>query len=53
MVFLGGSALCICQCQIPEVCKNLEALQHALRQAYVSPQQQFLRSQELNNRTQG
>ena len=52
-MFLGGSALRICQRQTPEVRGNLEALQHALRQAYVSPHQQFLRRQELNNRTQG
>ncbi len=53
MMFLGGSALRICQRQTPEVRENLEALQHALRQAYVSPHRQFLRRQELNNRTQG
>ena len=32
---------------------NFEALQHALRRAYVSPHQHFFRGQELNNRTQG
>ena len=30
MVFLGGSALRICQRQTPEVRENLEALQHML-----------------------
>ena len=52
-MFLGGSALRICQRQTPEVRGNLEALLHALRQAYVSPHQQFVRRQELNNRTRG
>ena len=43
----------VCQRQTPEVRGNLEALEQALRQVYVSPHQQFLRRQELNNRTQG
>ena len=53
MMFLGGSALHVCQRETPEVRGNLEALEQALRQVYVSPHQQFLRRQELNNRTQG
>ena len=57
MMFLGGggggSALRVCQRQTPEVRGNLEALEQALRQVYVSPHQQFLKRQELNNRTQG
>ena len=53
MMFLGGSALRVCQRQTPEVRGNLEALEQALREVYVSPHQQFLRRQELNNRTQG
>ena len=53
MMFLSGSALRFCQRQPPEVRANLEALQHALRRAYVSPHQHFFRGQELNNRTQG
>ena len=52
-MFLEGSALRVCQRQTPEVRGNLEALEQALRQVYVSPHQQFLRRQELNNRTQG
>ena len=52
MMFLEGSALRVCQRQTPEVRGNLEALEQALRQVYVSPHQQFLiRRQELNNRT--
>ena len=53
MMFLGGSALRVCQRQIPKVRADLDALQQALRQVFVSPHRQFLRRQELNNRTQG
>ena len=41
-----------CQRQNEEMRANLDQLQEALRDAFVSPQQ-FLRRQELNNRTQG
>ena len=53
MMFLGGSALRFCQRQNEEIRENLDQLQEALREAFVSPHQQFLRRQELNNRTQG
>ena len=53
MMFLGGSALRVCQRQTPEVRGDLNALQEALREVFVSPHQQFLRRQELNNHTQG
>ena len=53
MMFLGGSALRFCQRQTEEVRADLQALQQALREAFATPHQQFLRRQELNNRTQG
>ena len=46
MMFLGGSALQVCQRQTPEVRRDLDALQEALREFFVSPHQQFLRRQE-------
>ena len=53
VMFLSGSALCVYQRQTHKIRADLDALQDALRQVFVSPHQQFLRRQERNNRTQG
>jgi hypothetical protein len=53
VMFLSGSALRVYQRQTDKIRADLDALQDALRQVFVSPHQQFLRRQERNNRTQG
>jgi hypothetical protein len=52
-MFLSGRALRVYRRQTDEIRADLDAIQDALRQVFVSPHQQFLRRQELNNRTQG
>ena len=52
-MFLAGNAKHFCQCQPDLLRDDLDALKNALREAFTSPQQTFLRRQELNMRKQG
>ena len=51
MMFLGGTALRFCERQPDDFRENLLDLEQIMPQAFVSPRQQFLRRQKLNNRT--